>query len=236
MRIIKFFLLSLVFGTFSNIIGGIIGYIDIIKFKRSVNSTISFTGGITIAIICFELLKEAFDMGNKYLVVIFTLVGIILVVIMDFIINRVKYIKNNKTSFLITSAISAHNITEGLAIGAAFAFSNSLGTSLMFAIMVHNIPEGMIIGLIDKRENKKIKSTINNCIIIGVFLGVGASLGAYVGNIASKYIMECLSISAGAMLYILACELMPEMYESKNNRIGIIFMMGFILGIILCFI
>ena len=235
MSIVEVFLQSFIFGVISNQLGGIIGFCTRIKSKEGINKIMSFTAGITTSIICFEMLMESFTIGNKYLVIFYTLVGLIFVKLIDIVIDKVQRVKSNKGSLVIVTAMSAHNITEGLAIGSGFAMSSNLGISLLIAIMIHNIPEGMIIGISSKKETKKLKYVMTACIIIGIFLGVGAIIGKSIGNIRSDYIIPCLSISAGAMLYIVACELIPGMYsEECNKNIGIIYTIGFLIGCIMC--
>lgn len=231
----KVFLQAFIFGVVSNQVGGGIGYCSKIKSKDVVNKIMSFTAGITTAIICFELLIEAFNISNKYLVVLYTFIGIFFVKLIDIIIDKFSNLKDNKKSLIIVSAMSAHNITEGLAIGSAFAISNKLGMSLLIAIMLHNIPEGMIIGISSKKEGNKLNQVIKSCVIIGIFLGIGAMIGKNIGSISIQYIVPCLALSAGAMLYIVACELIPGMYSEKyNNKIGIIYSIGFLIGCIMC--
>lgn len=233
MKIIEIIILSFAFGTLSNQIGGLIGIIGKNK-KKSVSKTIAFTAGITTSIICFELLKESFDMASKYLVIMYTVIGVGIVKIIDVAISVINKGKENNSAAVIVSAMAAHNITEGMAIGVGFKVSPALGISLLFAIMMHNIPEGMIIGSILGKENKSIKSMLNICTIIGVFLASGSAIGAIIGNIGDKYIMPNLAISAGAMLYVLACELIPEMYNDKYEKNGFVYIIGFLIGSLIC--
>ena len=236
MNLLELFVRVLFLGVISNQLGAILGFFLKIKSNDGINRITAFTAGITTSIICFEMLCEAFGVGNKYLVIWYTQIGIIFVKILDIIISKINKGNKNRESTLIITAMSAHNIAEGLAIGAAFGISSQLGISLLMAIMIHNIPEGLIIGVSSKREEKKIKSVIIACIVIGIFLGFGAIIGYSMGNISTKYIMPSLAISAGAMLYIVACELIPGMYSAKNNnKIGLIYIIGFLIGCILCF-
>lgn len=232
MKIIEIFMLSFFFGTFSNQFGGLIGFSGK-NGKENINRMVAFTAGITTSIICFELLIESFEFANKYYVVVFTVIGCVFVKILDTYINIFNK-GNNNSSTVIVSAMAAHNITEGIAIGAGFSASKMLGISLLCAIMLHNIPEGMIIGSMLRKENKKVKNMLNVCIVIGVFLGVGALIGALLGNINGKYIMPNLALSAGAMLYMLSCELIPNMYDVKNKSIGVIYIIGFLIGCLMC--
>lgn len=234
MEVLKIFILTFIFGTLSNQFGGMLGFAGK-SSERNINRTIGFTAGVTTSIICFELLKESFEISSKYYVVIFTIIGVIFVKILDFVITLLNKSKSNNDSLVIVSAMSSHNITEGIAIGSAFKVSPALGFSLLFAIMLHNIPEGMIIGSVLKKERKSIKFMLYNCLVIGIFLGVGSMIGAILGNIDDKYIMPSLALSAGAMLYMLACDLIPSMYDEtsyKNN--GMIYIMGFLIGCIIC--
>ncbi len=234
MSVFNIFLITFILGVISNEIGGIIGFFGKSK-KESASKIISFTAGITTAIICFELLKEAFEISNKYLVVLFTIIGILFVKILEIVINKIKNNEKNNESLVIVSAMSGHNITEGIAIGSAFKISSILGMSLLMAIMLHNIPEGMIIGNMIRKEDKSKKSVLNSCIIIGIFLGIGAVIGTIIGNLSNQYIMPCLAISAGAMLYIVACELIPGMHSKNgNNKEGIIYIIGFLIGCLMC--
>lgn len=235
MSIFEVFLQSFIFGVTSNQLGGIIGFCSRIKREDDINKIMSFTAGITTAIICFEMLTESFNMGNKFFVVLYTFIGIVFVKIIDVVIDKMQSLKHNKDSLVIVSAMSAHNITEGLAIGSAFGVSSKLGMSLLIAIMLHNIPEGMIIGISSKKDGSKLKQVMKSCIVIGIFLGVGSIIGKCVGVVSTQYTMLCLAISAGAMLYIVACELIPGMYSEKyNNKIGIIYSIGFLIGCIMC--
>jgi len=234
MELVKIIMLSFVLGALSNQMGGLISFIGN-NNKVSISKTSSFTAGITTAIICFELLFEAFDMANKYSVVIFTVIGIGFVKVLDKIINRLNSDKKDNSAGVIVSAMAAHNITEGIAIGAGFKVSLAFGLSLLCAIMLHNIPEGMIIGTMLNKEKKGIKSMLRICTLIGLFLAVGAMIGAILGNIEDRYIMPNLALSAGAMLYVLSYELIPGMHSNYNyKQNGFMYIIGFLLGSLIC--
>ena len=235
MSLITIFLNSYIFGMLSNLLGGIIGFIGNIKSEEKISEITGFTAGITTSIICFEMLVEAFGITTKYIVIVYILLGIGFVKIIDILIYKIEKNSNNKSALLIITAMSAHNITEGIAIGSAFGLSNKHGLSLLIAIMIHNIPEGMIISIASKKQENRFKPIFNACNIIGMFLGIGAILGNSLGNINNSLVAPCLSVSAGAMLYIVACELIPGMNNIKNNnKIGIIYTIGFLIGCIMC--
>lgn len=84
-----------------------------------------------------------------------------------------------------------------------------------------------------KNGGMKISKVIFYVILSGITTGIGAFFGALIGTISSKVIAICLSFAAGAMLYIVSGELLPEsnkLYKGRTSSIGNI--LGFILGIL----
>lgn len=84
-----------------------------------------------------------------------------------------------------------------------------------------------------KNGGMKISKVIFYVILSGITTGIGAFFGALIGTISSEVIAICLSFAAGAMLYIVSGELLPEsnkLYKGRMPSIGNI--LGFILGIL----
>lgn len=148
-NILKTTLLGLFFGTFGTTIGGIIG----VKLKNPSNKVLgfilSFASGLMTAIICFDLIPEAFELSNLFVSMIGIIIGIILMIICDlFISNKVnKSSKSNngllRTGIVVGIGLALHNFPEGLAIGSGFGASVTLGISLAIAICLHDVPEGI---------------------------------------------------------------------------------------------
>lgn len=83
-----------------------------------------------------------------------------------------------------------------------------------------------------KNGGIKTSKVIFYVVLSGVTTGIGAFFGAIIGNISQSIIAMCLAFAAGAMLYIVSGELVPEsnkLYKGRMNAIGNI--IGFILGI-----
>lgn len=121
---------------------------------------------------------------------------------------------------------------KDLAYGAGFGASIKLGYSLAIAILLHDIPEGVSMAVPMKNGGMKASKVIFYVILSGVTTGIGAFFGALVGTISKQIIALCLSFAAGAMLYIVSGELIPEsnkLYKGRINSIGNI--LGFVLGI-----
>jgi zinc transporter, ZIP family len=131
-----------------------------------------------------------------------------------------------------------HNIPEGMAVGVVYAGVTSGSTTiteaaalaLSLGIAIQNFPEGAIISLPLKAEGAgRLKS-----FVYGVLSGVVEPIGALVMIAAIQYLLPFLpyflSFAAGAMLYVVVEELIPEMSEGEHSNIGTLaFAAGFTL-------
>lgn len=241
-NIITTTLIGLFFGTFGTTIGGIIG----VCFKRTSNKflsfVLSFASGLMLALICFDLIPEAMEISNIINVLIGIISGIIIMIICDVLVekkfntNNLKYKNTNsllKTGIIVSIGLALHNFPEGLAIGSGFGASLTLGYSLAIAICLHDIPEGISMAVPMKNGGMNKLKVIFYVLLSGVTTGMGAFFGALVGGISKQIIAICLSFAAGAMLYIVSGELLPEsnkLYNGKMTAIGNI--IGFLLGMI----
>lgn len=194
-----------------------------------------------LAIICFDLIPEAIEISNIFNNFIGIILGILAMIICDFLVEtkyNSKFIKNNtnsllKTGIIVSIGLALHNFPEGLAIGSGFGASLSLGYSLAFAICFHDIPEGISMAVPMKSGGMKKSKVIFYVLMSGVATGIGAFLGAFIGGISKQVISLCLSFAAGAMLYIVSGELIPEsnkLWNGRTTAIGNI--IGFLLGMV----
>ncbi len=241
-EILKTTLIGLFFGTFGTTLGGIIG----IKFKNTSNKFLGFVlslaSGLMIAIVCFDLVPEALEIGKFSNVIVGVIIGIISMIACDILVQKkfnTKSVSNKasnsllKTGIIVSVGLALHNFPEGLAIGSGFEASTKLGLSLALAICLHDIPEGISMAVPMKNGGMKASKVILYVILSGVTTGVGAFFGAIIGNISQEIICMCLAFAAGAMLYIVSGELIPEsnkLYKGRMNAIGNI--IGFLLGIL----
>ena len=245
MDIIKTTLLGLFFGTFGTTLGGLLG----IFIKRNSNKFLSFilslASGLMMAVVCFDLIPEALKISNIIYSILGILIGIIAMIFCDVLVENKfnqkateKKIKNNnnsllKTGMIVSIGLAIHNFPEGLAIGSGFEASIKLGLSLALAICLHDIPEGISMAVPMKNGGMKKSKVIFYVILSGITTGIGAFFGAIVGSISEQVIAICLSFAAGAMLYIVSGELIPESNKLYNGRMSAIGnMLGFIIGFI----
>ena len=142
---------------------------------------------------------------------------------------------------LLVSAVTLHNIPEGLAIGVAFGCS-ALGTpgatyigaiTLAVGIGLQNFPEGACVSLPLRREGMSRKKSF----FIGQFSGMvepfAGTLGAVAALSARNYLPFALSFSAGAMIAVVCSELIPESFRDSKITATTGVILGFIIMMIL---
>jgi len=193
-----------------------------------------------VSIVCFELVPEALEISGLPLILLGIVIGVISMIMCDAIVQKKfngKASRNKntllKTGIIVSIGLALHNFPEGLAIGSGFGASIKLGYSLALAILLHDIPEGVSMAVPMKNGGMKISKVILYVVLSGVTTGIGAFFGALVGTISDEVIAICLSFAAGAMLYIVSGELLPEsskLYKGRMSSVGNI--LGFLLGIL----
>ena len=241
-EILKTTLLGLFFGTFGTTIGGIIGVCFKNTSSKFLSFILSFASGLMMAVICFDLIPEALQINNVSNVILGIIFGIIAMICCDIFVERkfntnttLHNTKNSllKTGIIVSIGLAIHNFPEGLAIGSGFEASLKLGLSLAIAICLHDIPEGISMAVPMRSGGMKVGKIIFYVILSGVTTGIGAFFGAIIGSISESVIAICLSFAAGAMLYIVSGELVPESNKLYNGRMSAIGnMLGFLIGII----
>lgn len=147
----------------------------------------------------------------------------------------------SKTSKLVF-AITLHNIPEGMAVGVALAaalehnayLSMAGALALSAGIALQNFPEGAIVSMpLHGAGNSRFKS-----FAIGTLTGIVEPLGAVVTILLASMIVPVLpyllAFAAGAMMYVVVEELIPETQEGKHSNMGTVgFSLGFVLMMIL---
>ena len=135
-----------------------------------------------------------------------------------------------KTTMLVL-AVTLHNIPEGMAVGvvyAGFLTGNSnisaMGAlALSIGIAIQNFPEGAIISMPLKAEGVKKSRAFLNGAASGIVEPIGALITVAAAELVTPALPYLLSFAAGAMLYVVVEELIPEMSAGKHSNIGTIF-------------
>lgn len=214
-------------------IGGLIG-IFIKKTYFIYSLLLGLTGGVMMYIVTFQLLPEAFLISKSHIVLLGILIGILIVVALEKLLERAEYSSYLKTGILLVLSIALHNFPEGLALGSSLMYDLELGKLIALAMLLHNIPEGITIA-IPLSLNKTRKSTIFlYALLAEIPMGLGTFIGAYMGTISETVVSLCLAMAGGIMLYITCDELIPTgkaLHKGRASSLGLI--IGFLLGFIL---
>lgn len=221
-------------------IGGLTTYLFRNPSNRLFSSILGLSGGLMISIVCFDLLPEAFSMVGLPIGISGIIFGVLIISFVDEIISRMgKHRKREKNGFtrtgiLIGIGILIHNFPEGLAIGSGYMATPHLGLGLSLIIAIHNIPEGISMATpLNIGGVQKLRILIYT-IMTGIPMGVGAFIGAMLGEISPTFIGWCLGFAGGAMLFITCQEIIPKSREIWKGRIsGFGIILGIIIGILL---
>lgn len=236
-------------------IGTTLGAACVFLMKKSMNRMLQraltgFAAGVMVAASIWSLLIPAIDQSEALgrwsflpAVVGFWL-GVLFLLALDHLIphlhmasNKAEGPKSNLTNTtMLVLAVVLHNIPEGMAVGAVFAgviAGNSEVTmmgaiTLAIGIAIQNFPEGAIISMpLRSAGEKKGKA-----FAYGVVSGIVEPIAALITILAAGFIVPALpyllSFAAGAMMYVVVEELIPEMSEGEHSNIGtVVFALGF---------
>jgi ZIP family zinc transporter len=135
-----------------------------------------------------------------------------------------------KTTMLVL-AVTLHNIPEGMAVGVVYAgylsgsaqITAAAALALSLGIAIQNFPEGAIISMPLRAEGMRKLKAFAGGVLSGVVEPVGAVLTILAAELVVPALPYLLSFAAGAMLYVVVEELIPEMSEGRHSDIGTVF-------------
>ncbi|WP_010417375.1 ZIP family metal transporter [Anaerophaga thermohalophila] len=220
--------------------------------QKILNSMLGFAAGVMIAASFWSLLKPAIEMSEQSsnlpwapAVIGFLSGGAFLLIVdkilphlhMGLSIDDAEGIKTTwKRSILLVIAITLHNIPEGLAVGVAFgALANNPDTGMLagaialaFGIGLQNFPEGAAVSIPLRREGLSRLKAFNYGQLSGIVEPIAGVTGAYLVLTITPLLPYALSFAAGAMIFVVVEELIPESQtgnETDFSTIGA--MLGF---------
>ena len=134
-------------------------------------------------------------------------------------------------SIMMVLAVTLHNIPEGMAVGVVYAgllagsvnITASSALALALGIAIQNFPEGAIISMPLYAEGKSKTKSFWLGVLSGAVEPVFGSLTVLIAGLVVPAMPYLLSFAAGAMLYVVVEELIPEMSSGKHSNIGVIF-------------
>lgn len=251
---------SMIGGIWIPFIGTTLGAVCVFLLKNEINpkvqkALLGFAAGVMVAASVWSLLIPAMDlsvgMGKFSFVPAASgfFIGVLFLLIMDKLVphlhldqEKPEGIKSSwkKTTMLIF-AITLHNIPEGAAVGIVFAGALEQGSvitiagavALSLGIAIQNFPEGAIISLPIKNEVGKGRAFIYGA-LSGIVEPIAAIITILLSNYISPMLPYMLSLAAGAMIYVVVEELIPESAQGEHSNVGTIgFSVGFVLMMIL---
>lgn len=147
----------------------------------------------------------------------------------------------SRTSKLVF-AVTLHNLPEGMAVGVALAAAMEGNTympmagalALSLGIAIQNFPEGAIVSMpLHSAGNSRLRSFIIGT-LSGIVEPIGAVLTIWLATLVVPILPYLLSFSAGAMMYVVVEELIPETQQGRHSNIGTLgFAVGFLLMMVL---
>lgn len=221
----KVTLIGLLAGVLGTGIGGILSAIFRKEVDKYLMLCMGISGGVMLAVVVFDLMKEAMETAGILPTVAFTFMGVLFTM---FIKSRLDFTGEMQSGYLIFISILLHNLPEGLAIGSSFVSAETLGITLAIVIGLHNIPEGLATALSLAGSRVPAKKIILFTFIAGIPMGIGSFLGVYFAGIFKSLIGVFLSLAAGTMLFVVLDEIIPK----SKSLYSII---GFLLGTIIVY-
>jgi ZIP family zinc transporter len=199
--------------------------------ERTLDALLGFTAGVMLAATMFSLLVPALDRGSLGDVVVGLTVGAGVMLALDMLVPHAharfsehgslpaEQREARERTTLLLSALTIHNIPEGMAVGVAFAAGGpDLGVPIAIAIGLQNIPEGFAAAA------PLVPAGVSRGKAAGVALATGAVeppaafLAFAAVELAQPLLAGSLAFAAGAMLYVIVDELIPESQAHGYER------------------
>lgn len=228
-------------------LGGILILLVRTPREGTMNALLGLTAGVMLAATGFSLLVPALDRGPLGQVTAGFLLGGLMMLVLDEIVPHVharfreahhqtlEEAAAERRGMLLLSALTIHNVPEGMAVGLAFAAGGTdLGIPLALAIGLQNIPEGFAAAT----PLRDAGSTSRFAAVIGGLTGAVEPIAAFASYFAFEYVDGLLAgglaFAAGAMLYVIVDELIPEAHGRGNEReVTVALMIGFTVMMVL---
>ena len=218
--------------------------------KKSLSDSIQraltgFAAGVMVAASVWSLLIPAMDqsasMGRLafFPAAVGFWLGILFLLLLDHVI---PHLHQNSTqaegprsqlqrTTMMVLAVTLHNIPEGMAVGVVYAgylsgsaqITAASALALSLGIAIQNFPEGAIISMPLRAEGVKKSRAFWGGVLSGIVEPIGAVLTILAAGIIVPALPYLLSFAAGAMLYVVVEELIPEMSQGEHSNIGTVF-------------
>ena len=238
------------YGILIPFLGTSLGAACVFFMKKSLSDRVQrsltgFAAGVMVAASIWSLLipamEQASDMGRWAFIpaVAGFWIGILFLLILDKIIPHLHQGSNEpegprttlKKTTMLVLAVTLHNIPEGMAVGVVFAGCMAGNATITMAgalvlaigIAIQNFPEGAIISMPLRSEGMKKSKAFLYGALSGVVEPIAALLTIWGSGYVIPFLPYLLSFAAGAMIYVVVEELIPEMSEGNHSNLGTVF-------------
>ncbi len=204
---------------------------------RFLDVMLGFSAGVMLAATSFSLIIPALEMGGIVVSVLGLSLGAVTIHFIDRSIPHLHLISGlegppSKISrvWLFMMAMTIHNFPEGMAVGVSFGTGDvSTGMIVAIAIGLQNMPEGLAAALPLLREKYSRGRALWYASLTGLVEPIGGLLGVSLVSLSSSFLPWGLTFAAGAMLFIVSDEMIPESHRKEFAREATL---GLILGFI----
>ncbi len=244
-------------GIFIPLLGTVLGSACVFFMKKDLSRNVQhaftgFAGGVMVAASVWSLLIPSMELSSGMGKLSFIpaaagfWAGILFLLILDHIIPHIHIESDHpeglksraKKTTMMVLAVTLHNLPEGMAVGVVYAgmlsgradISAGGALALSLGIAIQNFPEGAIISMPLHAEGKTRSRAFLDGALSGVVEPLGALLTIFFAGFFVPAMPYLLSFAAGAMIYVVIEELVPEMSSGEHSNIGaIMFAFGFTL-------
>ena len=238
------------FGILIPFLGTTLGSACVFFMKKSLSDLVQrslagFAAGVMVAASIWSLLipaiEQSEDMGKLSFLPAFIgfWVGVLFLLLLDRLIPHLHVgseqaegpkSKLGRTAMMVL-AVTLHNIPEGMAVGVMYAgflsdntqISAASALALSLGIAIQNFPEGAIISMLLRAEGESKGRAFLGGVLSGVVEPIGAVLTIFAAQFIIPALPYLLSFAAGAMLYVVVEELIPEMSQGRHSNLGTVF-------------
>ena len=249
------------YGILIPFLGTSLGAASVFFLKKSLGDYIQraltgFAAGVMVAASIWSLLIPAMDQSAAlgklafFPAAVGFWMGILFLLLLDHIIPHLHrnsqqaegpHSQLQRTTMMVL-AVTLHNIPEGMAVGVVYAgylsgtaqITAAGALALSLGIAIQNFPEGAIISMPLRAEGMSKGRAFWGGVLSGVVEPIGAVLTILAASVIVPALPYLLSFAAGAMLYVVVEELIPEMSQGEHSDIGtVLFAVGFSLMMVL---
>lgn len=242
-------------------LGTTLGAATVFLMRKELNAKVEkvllgFASGVMVAASVWSLIIPSIEMAKEQQIIAWLpatvgfIFGIAFLLALDLIIphlhlesDKPEGIKSKfKKTTMMVLAVTLHNIPEGMAVGVCFAGALSQNSSITLAgalalavgIAIQNLPEGAIISLPLRSEGMSKSKAFLYGTLSGIVEPIGAIITVLITGTIETILPGLLAFAAGAMLYVVVEELIPESQNGEHSNIGTIgFAIGFLIMMIL---